>query len=203
MEYKNLTDNDLVEKSLKDDEDAFKEIIRRYQKKVFSIAYKHSYNVETSYDLSQEIFAKVYLNLKKYNPEYKFSTWIIRIGTNHCIDFLRKKKLQTISYETTFQNEDDECSNLPIPDDTYNPEVLWEENELQDNLKKAVEELPDVYREIVILRHYEEHSYKEIAEILDLPLGTVMTYLHRARNMLKEYFFKDIKEEEDFEEDEE
>ncbi|HDS09412.1 MAG TPA: sigma-70 family RNA polymerase sigma factor [Firmicutes bacterium] len=201
MEYKNLTDNELVEKSLEEDEEAFKEIIRRYQKKVFSIAYKHSYNTETSYDLSQEIFAKVYLNLRKFNPEFRFSTWIIRLGTNHCIDHLRKKRLQTISYETTFRNEDDEFSNLPIPDESYNPETLWEENELQEKLQKAVEELPDIYREIIILRHYEEHSYKEISELLDLPLGTVMTYLHRARNMLKEYFFEDSKEEEDLNEE--
>ena len=191
MDYKEFTDKELVEKSIDNDEDAFTEIIDRYRRKVFSIAYKHSYNMETSTDLSQEVFAKVYLNLKKFDPGYRFSTWIIRIATNHCIDFLRKKKLKTISFETTFQNLDDEYNELPIPDDTYDPGTIWEEKELKEKLMEGVQQLPEIYREIIILRHYEEMSYKEIAEVLKLPIGTVMTYLHRARNLLKDLFIKE------------
>lgn len=190
MDYKNLTDKELVKRTIENDDSAFTEIIERYKRKVFSIGYKHSYNKETASDLSQEIFAKVYLNLKKYKPSYRFSTWIIRIATNHCIDYLRKKKLKTISYEHTFKDLDNQYSNLPIPDESYNPEVLWEDAELKDVMLQAVEQLPEKYREIIVLRHYEELSYKEIAEVLDLPIGTVMTYLHRARKMLKDFFFK-------------
>ena len=191
MDYTSLTDKELVEESIKNDDEAFTEIIERYQRKVYSIAYKHCYNAETSYDLSQEIFAKVYLNLVKFDMAYRFSTWIIRIATNHSIDFLRKKKLKTVSYETTFKDLDDQFSELPIPDNSYNPEVIWEENEQKEKLMEGIKQLPETYREIIILRHYEELSYKEIAAVLKLPIGTVMTYLHRARKLLKDVFFEE------------
>lgn len=189
MDYTKLSDKELVKLSLEKDDAAYAEIIERYKRKMFSIAYKHCKNYETSLDLSQEIFAKVYLKLDRYKPSYRFSTWIIRVGTNHCIDYLRKRRLQTISYEHTFKDLDDQYSDLPIPDESYNPEMIWEDEEMKARLLEAIDDLPETYREIIILRHYEEMSYKKIARVMDIPIGTVMTYLYRARNMLKDKFF--------------
>lgn len=168
---------------------AYRELIRRYQRPVFSLVYRMVRNRELAEDLTQETFIKVLNAIGRYNPDYKFSSWIFKIANNAAIDHLRRKELDTLSIEgapSATTQERIAATALQITGGDESPLEELEARELGSQIERAIAALRPEYRACIILRHVEGRPYDEIADILDLPLGTVKTYIHRARNELKE-----------------
>lgn len=183
------TDQEVVELARKGEEVAYRELLRRYQRPVFSLIYRMVRDRELAEDLAQETFVKVLNALDRYRPEYKFSSWVFKIANNASIDHLRRKELDTLSLEggpDATTPERVEATALQLGDQTESPLDELEARELGSTIEKAIGRLRPEYRSCVILRHVEGRPYDEIAGILDLPLGTVKTYIHRARAELKE-----------------
>lgn len=177
----------MIKQVLSGNLNAFTFLVKKHQKLVSHLIYRIIHQKEDVEDLSQEVFIKVYRNLKNYRGDSKLSTWIATIAYNTAISWYRKK---SISEET----------ELPETQQIVNPgleaQEIMEKNELKRLILKKVEELPGHYRTIVTLYHLEEFSYKEIEEITGLPEGTVKTHLFRARKLLKEKLsFVNIKSE--------
>lgn len=169
-------------------EAAFRELLRRYERPVFSLVYRMVRDRTTAEDLAQEAFIRAFNAIGSYNPSYKFSNWIFKIANNHTIDHLRKRRLDTVSIHGSphaATEEEASRSRVVLESGDESPLELIEHRELGGQIEAAIGELREVYRAVVLLRHVEGRAYEEIAEILDLPLGTVKTYLHRARSELK------------------
>ncbi len=169
------TDYELIEMCLSGKQEAFEEIISRYKKLVSNVIYNLSINRSDVSDLSQETFLRVYKSIHSYNPDYKFATWLIKITTNVCLDWLRQKKNHSISMEDFSET----------PDDQSNPESEYIENEELRILRQAIKELPEKYRIPVILFHQQRLSYKEIEKILKQPETIIKNRLYRGRIMLR------------------
>lgn len=137
-------------------------------------------------DLVQECFIKAFSALKSYSTDYAFSTWLYKIATNHTIDFLRKKKLATMSIDKPIQTRDGEVE-YELPDITYRPDKHIVEDERKQLIQQAIEQLPEKYHRVIVMRHQQEKSYEEIAMELDLPLGTVKAHIFRARALLYKF----------------
>jgi len=183
------TDQEVVELARKGEEVAYRELLRRYQRPVFSLIYRMVRDRELAEDLAQETFVKVLNALDRYRPEYKFSSWVFKIANNASIDHLRRKELDTLSLEggpDATTPERVEATALQLGDQAESPLDELEARELGSTIEKAIGRLRPEYRSCIILRHVEGRPYDEIAGILDLPLGTVKTYIHRARAELKE-----------------
>jgi RNA polymerase sigma factor (sigma-70 family) len=140
-------------------------------------------NKDDAMDLTVETFGKAFENIEKYKPDFAFSTWLFRIATNNCIDFIRKKRLNVVSLQT-LSDEDRDDKQLQIASDSLNPEQTSIKKQESEKLKSIVEQLPQRYRTLIVLRYYDEQSYEEIAQQLDLPLGTVKAQLFRARDLM-------------------
>jgi RNA polymerase sigma-70 factor (ECF subfamily) len=183
------TDQEVVEQARDGLEAAYRELVRRYQRPVFSLIYRMVRDRELSEDLAQETFVKVLNAIDRYRPEFKFSSWVFKIANNAAIDHLRKKELDTLSLEggpdaTTAERV--EATALQIGDSGESPLEELEARELGSAIERAISRLRPEYQTCIILRHVEGRPYDEIAEILELPLGTVKTYIHRARAELRE-----------------
>jgi RNA polymerase sigma factor (sigma-70 family) len=165
------------------DEKAYAELMQRYKKPVYHMILKMVRNVDDAEDLTIEAFAKAFRNLKKFNPEFTFSTWLFRIATNNCIDFIRKKKLDTMSISNSFKDEG-ESADMDIKDFNLDPQEEAIKSQKVDIIQTIVTKLPAKYQTLVRLRYFEELSYEEIAEEIEAPLGTVKAQLHRARELL-------------------
>lgn len=174
---KKLEDFELVQQAIKGNEAAFAELLSRYKNLVYSVVLRMINDTEQANDLAQEVFIKMYKNLDKYQPEYKFSTWLIRITTNHVIDFRRKKKQETISI-------DDMVTELPSHD---TPETSFLKKEGSKTIVNALESLPQMYKIPIVLYHQQGLSYQEIADILGEPLSKIKNRIFRGRKMLKEF----------------
>ena len=172
-------------------EAAFRELVRRYERPVFSLLYRMVRDRALAEDLAQDTFIKVLNGLKSYRPEFKFSSWIFKVANNVAIDQLRKRGVDTISHGRGARcaNAGRACRQLtPAPRArSENPLQEVEARELGSAIERAIGRLRPEYRSCIVLRHVEGHSYEEIAQMLDLPLGTVKTYIHRARNELRGY----------------
>jgi RNA polymerase sigma-70 factor, ECF subfamily len=182
------TDPDLIALARKGSEKAYRELLGRYQRPVFSLVYRMVRDRELAEDIAQETFVKVFNHLGSYNPKYKFSSWIFKIASNLAIDHLRKKEPETISLDGSrnAQNaEQMEATRITVESRDENPEEFVMARELGAEIELAIGELRPEYRTAVLLRHVEGRPYEEIAEIMDIPLGTVKTYIHRARTELK------------------
>ena len=177
---KDKEDYQLVQESLKGNQESFAELLSRYKNLVYSVILRMVNDPEEANDLAQEVFIKIYKNLDKYHPEYKFSTWIIRIATNHVIDFRRKKKQETISM--------DDMVYEPADHDT--PESAFLKREGRMNVAKALEALPDMYKIPIVLYHQQGLSYQEISNIIGEPLSKVKNRIFRGRKLLKEMLLK-------------
>ncbi|NBW94860.1 MAG: sigma-70 family RNA polymerase sigma factor, partial [Bacteroidetes bacterium] len=134
-------------------------------------------------DLVQECFIKAFSALTSYSSSFAFSTWLYRIATNHTIDFLRKKKLQTMSIDQPILTKDGEVE-FELPDSSYRPDRHIVEDQRNALIREAIEQLPEKYHRVIVMRHQQEKSYEEIAAELDLPLGTVKAHIFRARGLL-------------------
>jgi RNA polymerase sigma-70 factor (ECF subfamily) len=137
-------------------------------------------------DLTQEAFIKAFMSLSSFNDEYAFSTWLYKIATNNCIDYLRRKKLQTMSINKPVESRDGDIS-FELPDTSFIPDREMISTQRRKLLEEAINSLPPKYRRVIILRHQEEKEYQEIADLLKLPLGTVKAHIFRAREMLNKY----------------
>lgn len=188
VDYAQLSDKDVIRHARDGRETAFRELIRRYERPVFSIIYRMVRDRELSEDLAQDTFIKVLNALDRYNPEYKFSSWIFKIAHNTTIDHIRKKEPQTLSLHGSPHartQEQAEATSFTAVDTAEDPEQYTQSQELGSEIEAAIQELRPVYREAILLWHVEGRPYDEIADIMDLPLGTVKTYIHRGRNELR------------------
>ncbi len=170
-------------------EKAFRELLKRYERPVFSLIYRMVRDRSLAEDLAQETFIRAFNAIGSYNVSFKFSNWIFKIANNHTIDHLRRRKLDTVSIHgsphATTQDEINQ-SRLVVESGDENPLELMVHRELGGQIESAIGDLREEYRTVILLRHVEGYAYEEIAEIMELPLGTVKTYLHRARNELKD-----------------
>jgi len=180
---KALRDYELVQKALKGDEKAFARLLSRYKDPIYFMILKMLNNRSDAEDLTIEAFGKAFKNLHQYTPTYAFSTWLFKIASNNCIDFLRKRKGITVPLENgDEQAEMSEVSRIKSKD--LNPEERLIRKQKAILLQKVVRRLKPHYQTLVELRYFRELSYEEIATALDLPLGTVKAQLFRARQML-------------------
>lgn len=183
LSEKALQDYELVQKALQGDEKAFARLLSRYKDTIYFMLLKMLNNRSDAEDLTLEAFGKAFKNLHQYSPTYAFSTWLFKIASNNCIDFLRKKKGVTISIENdSEQLEMSETARLKSKD--LNPEERLIRKQKAILLHKVVRRLKPHYQTLVELRYFNELSYEEIAQELQLPLGTVKAQLFRARQML-------------------
>jgi len=187
-----LEDDQLVAEALEGDEQSYKKLVDKYKRALYFHIRKMIKEKELVDDLVQEVFMKAFHNLSSYSNEYAFSTWIYRIATNHTIDYLRKKKLQTFSIDDPITTKDGEM-RVQLPDTSFatDREVLRKQR--KKIIHQEIDNLPEKYRAVINLRHMEEKSYQEIAEELDLPLGTVKAHIFRARELL----YKALKDKRD------
>ncbi|MHB8202597.1 MAG: sigma-70 family RNA polymerase sigma factor [Desulfomonilaceae bacterium] len=184
----NDDDEEVVKRCAGGDREAFNDLVLKYQKKVFSVAYRFVGDPEEANDLAQEIFTAAYQNLKSFRGDSKFSTWLFQIATNrgkNRFKYLKRRGFFTNKGSSETDDEGDQ-SHRALPDQTANPEELLSGNQIRKAVIEAINELEPDHREIVILRDIEGLSYDEIARILDLPEGTTKSRLHRARMVVKE-----------------
>ncbi len=177
-----LEDDRFVANAIKGDQEAYKRLMDKYQKPLYYHVLKMVKNHEQVEDIVQESFMKAFSNLSSYNTNYAFSTWMYRITTNHTIDFLRKKKLQTTSINEPVRAKDGEMQMQIVGGAETDRKIIRKER--KKIVTDAIQNLPEKYREVIVMRHLEEMSYQEISEELDIPLGTVKAHIFRAREML-------------------
>jgi len=188
VDYTQLEDKELARLAGRGREMAFRELLTRYERPVFSLVYRMVRDRTLAEDLAQEAFIRAFNAIDSYKPRFKFSSWIFKIANNHTIDYLRKRKLDTVSIDGSPHartSEEEAQTRLVVESHEEAPDRYVEARELGGQIEDAIGTLRPEYRTAVLLRHVEGYTYEEIAEIMELPLGTVKTYLHRARGELK------------------
>ena len=188
IELAGTTDQEVVALARHGQEAAYRELVRRYERPVFSLVYRMVRDRELAEDLAQETFVKALNAIESYRPEFKFSSWIFKIANNAAIDHLRRRELDTLSLDGSPHAETPEAieaTALQIGDRQETALEEVEARELGGEIETAIARLRPEYRSCILLRHVDGRAYEEIAEILGLPLGTVKTYIHRARNELR------------------
>ncbi|MFH0989215.1 MAG: sigma-70 family RNA polymerase sigma factor [bacterium] len=190
MEQRRIDSRDedagLIKRALRGDQKAFKRLETKYYDAIYNLIYRMIREKDEVEDLTQEAFIKAFISLSTFNDEYAFSTWLYKIATNNSIDYIRRKKLQTFSIDKPIESKDSDFS-FELPDSTYEPDIGMIENQKKKMLNDAINSLPAKYRQVIHLRHVEEKEYQEIADLLNLPLGTVKAHIFRAREMLYKY----------------
>ena len=182
---KALKDFELIDKAtLNNDEQAYADLMKRYKKPVYHMVLKMVRNVDDAEDLTIEAFAKAFKSLNKFKKDYTFSTWLFRIATNNAIDFIRKKRIDTMSLNTSFTNDNGEAVQIDVEDNELNPMEETIKGQKIKLIHYFVDKLPPKYQRLVKLRYFDELSYEEIARELEAPLGTVKAQLHRARELM-------------------
>lgn len=169
----------IIRKALEGDLDAFSELISLYKKQIYNLCLRMLNNSAEAEDAAQEAFIKIYRSLKTYNNQNKFSTWAYKIASNTCIDFMRKRKAETVSID-----------DYEIKDDS-SPEKHYIMQETRKEAMKAIEDLPEKYRVLIVYYHFLNLSYQEIANIINEPITIVKNRIYRARIMLRENIYKE------------
>jgi RNA polymerase sigma-70 factor (ECF subfamily) len=188
LDCANLDDRELATHAARGLEPAFRELLTRYERPVFSLIYRMVRDRTLAEDLSQEAFIRAFNAIGTYKTSYKFSNWLLKIANNHTIDHLRKRRLETVSIDgSPHARTADEVtqSQVVVASTDETPAEYVEHRELGSQIEQAIAGLREEYRTVIVLRHVEGYAYDEIADIMDLPLGTVKTYLHRARGELR------------------
>jgi RNA polymerase sigma-70 factor (ECF subfamily) len=178
-----LSDGRLVEISLDGDEDAYGILVRRYQRRLTAFLSQLVGDMELARELSQEAFVRAWSALERFDPRYRFSTWLFRIAHNLGIDQLRRRRLQTMPLYRT-DTDGDEVEVI-VADVAKDPLGHLENTALAAELREVIEGLRPEYRELVLLRHFAGLSYQEIADFMEMPLGTVKNKLFRAHSVLR------------------
>jgi RNA polymerase sigma factor (sigma-70 family) len=185
LSEKGKYDYKLVLRAIEDkDQRAYGELMERYRESIYFMLLKMVNNRDDADDLTIEAFGKAFKRLHQYTPQFAFSTWLFKIATNNCIDFIRKKRIKALSLDAGFTNEDGDSMRIAVRDDKLDPEESLEKSERIRKMRDVVTQLKPRYRTLVELRYFKEYSYEEIATELDLPLGTVKAQLFRAREFL-------------------
>ena len=168
------------------DEKAYEELMLKYKGSVYFMMLKMVSNTDDADDLTLEAFAKAFRKLNQYEPNYAFSTWLYRIASNNAIDFLRKKKLKTLSIDKPMNGYEKDAKGFEIESDGLNPEEEFVKKQRLNAIRGVVNQLKPLYRDLVVLRYFDELSYDEIAALKKIPLGTIKAQLYRARTQLHE-----------------
>lgn len=189
VEFEHLSDKAkldlvLVEEAKKGKQAAYAELMDRYRDSIYFTMLKMVKNTDDADDLTIEAFGKAFNRLEQYSPSFAFSTWLFKIASNNSIDFIRKKRIQVTSMDSGFSNSDGESIQIDARSTGLNPEETIIQGQRIDHMRLLVSKLKPKYRELVEKRYFEEMSYEEIAEEMNLPLGTVKAQLFRARDFL-------------------
>ncbi|MBI1286947.1 MAG: sigma-70 family RNA polymerase sigma factor [Flavobacteriales bacterium] len=166
------------------DQKAYAQLMDRYRDSIYFMLLKMVNNRDDADDLTIEAFGKAFNKLHQYTPNYAFSTWLFKIASNNCIDFIRKKKKNLLSLDKPIEGNDGGEMTMDVPSGTLDPEETYIKQQKKILMHGVVEKLKPRYRTLVELRYFKEYSYEEIAQELDLPLGTVKAQLFRAREFL-------------------
>jgi len=180
---KALQDYCLVQNAIKGDQKSYAELLGRYRDAIYFMLLKMVNNKIDAEDLTIEAFGKAFRNLSQYSPCFAFSTWLFKIASNNCIDFLRKKKNDVISLDNPTDNSDQDQS-IPIAANVLDPEEELIKDQKENVMRNIVTKLKPRYRKLIELRYFNEFSYEEISKELELPIGTVKAQLFRARELL-------------------
>jgi RNA polymerase sigma factor (sigma-70 family) len=172
----------LVVKAREGDQKAYAELLGRYRDAIYFMLLKMVNNPSDAEDLTIEAFGKAFKNITQYTPNFAFSTWLFKIATNNCIDFIRKKRAATISLDHS--NDESETASVTVQSDSPDPEAHLINSQKIKLLREVVSKLKPRYRTLVELRYFKEYSYEEISDELELPIGTVKAQLFRARELL-------------------
>ena len=187
-----MTEQDLVALAKKGDQDAFSQLVEANQNKIYSLALRMTGSPEDGADLAQEAFLRAWRSLPSFQEESSFSTWLYKLTSNLCIDFLRKEKRRKAVVTTVSLDDDqDESPPVEVPDHRFTPEAEVERRELCSAMSRALKTMSEEHRQILILREVEGLSYTEIAQLLDVEEGTVKSRLARARISLRNILQKD------------
>ncbi len=178
------TDEELVAAILRGEDDSFRDLVLRYQGRVVNYLHRLLRNLDEAHELAQEVFLRVYRALDRFDPRYRFSTWLFRVAQNAAIDRIRKRRLRMVSLHRP-ETGDSEGGEWEFPSDERSPYGELRNRERRAAIVRAIGELRGEYRELIELRHFAELSYDEIAELKGMPLGTVKNKLFRGRQMLK------------------
>lgn len=173
----------IIRRVLDGDANAFEALVLEHQKNVYNLSLKMLGNPEDAMDASQETFLRAYRSLGSFQGDSRFSVWLYRMTSNVCIDLLRKRKRRA-EVSMTVTNEDDEESELEIPDERFSPDAVLDKAERVRAVREGLRKLPEEYRRILTLREIGGLSYEELADALELELGTVKSKLFRARKKL-------------------
>lgn len=185
LSEKGVYDYKLIRLALdKGDQKAYAELMGRYRDSVYFMLLKMVNNKDDADDLTIEAFGKAFKRLSQYTPTYAFSTWLFKIASNNCIDFIRRKKMNTFSIDKTIENDEGGEMSMNIKADGLNPEEHMVKKQKVKLMREVVEKLKPRYRVLVEMRYFDELSYEEISDKLELPLGTVKAQLFRAREFL-------------------
>ncbi len=175
----------LVKRALEDkDQKAYAELMDRYQSAIFHLVNRMVFSEDDAEDLTIESFTKAFKRLHQYTPAFAFSTWLFKIASNHTIDFIRKKRINALSFDRGFSNAEGDRMEISVKDEGLDPMEALQKQERIERMREVVSQLKDRYKRLVELRYFEEKSYEEISEELNLPLGTVKAQLFRARDMM-------------------
>ncbi len=177
-------DEELVRSVLAGDRERFGELVERYQGRLVNYLYRLVRNLDEAHDLAQEVFVRVYQALDRFDPQYRFSTWLFRVAQNAAIDLIRKRRFRLVPLSRP-DEEGDGTYELELAADDPGALAAIESGERDEQVRRAIDGLPWEYRELILLRHYGELAYDEIAQAKGMPLGTVKNKLFRARQMLK------------------
>ena len=191
MDASSLTDEEIIEKIKGGSIDLFEVIVTRYQRKLINYIYRMISDFDSAMELCQDVFIKVFNSIDKYNPCYKFTTWIHRIASNATIDWMRKKKIDAFSMDSNDKDSGPALSQQ-IPSYDLTPLQNLEMSQLQGRIEAAIDDLPFIYKQLIVLRHINELSYEEISNTVNLPLGTVKNRIFRGREMLKAKLTSDV-----------
>lgn len=182
-----MDDLKIIECCLLGNSEEFSKLIDKYKNMVYNLTYRMCNNLDDAEDLSQEAFLRAYQSLSRFNPSYKFSTWLYQITLNIVRDRFKKKNLNCLSLDAPIETDDSEIHlQHSDPDYANNPEEVFSRKEKSRNIERAILSLPLTYREVIVLRHLQSLSYSEISSILKIPTGVVKVRLYRARQMFKE-----------------
>ena len=176
-------DSRLIKGALAGDDTAYSHLMHKYHDAIFSFIFRMVHDHEQVEDLTQEAFIKAFSSLKNFNEEFAFSTWLYKIATNNCIDHIRRRKLQMYSIDKPIESKDSDYT-FELPDDSYEADKELISDQRALFLQEAIDQLPEKYRRVILLRHSEERSYEEIAKMLRIPIGTVKAHIFRAREIL-------------------
>lgn len=187
--YDNLSekakfDYQLVLRAREGEQAAYAELMDRYRDSIYFMLLKMVNNKDDADDLTIEAFGKAFNRLELYTPNFAFSTWLFKIASNNCIDFIRKKKKNTLSIDSAISGDDGDEMYMDLRSDALDPEEMAIKDQKEKLMRDVVQKLKPRYRQLIEMRYFQQLAYEEIAEQLDLPLGTVKAQLFRARDLL-------------------